>query len=75
VPLEAVARTAGYRWAERVETDDALRAAAPRFLAATGPAFLLVRTMLQRSGPPGPRIPFTPVEMTARVRRALGVAS
>jgi thiamine pyrophosphate-dependent acetolactate synthase large subunit-like protein len=75
VPLEAIARAAGYRWTERVETPDALRTAAPRFLAASGPAFLLVRTALERSGPPGPRIPFTPVEMTARVRRALGVVT
>jgi thiamine pyrophosphate-dependent acetolactate synthase large subunit-like protein len=73
VPLEAIARAAGYPWVERVETSDALRAVAPRFLATTGPAFLLVRTALERSGPPGPRIPFTPVEMTARVRCALGV--
>jgi thiamine pyrophosphate-dependent acetolactate synthase large subunit-like protein len=74
VSLDAMARTAGYRWVERVETSDALRTVAPRFLAAAGPAFLLVRTTLERSSPPGPRIPFTPVEMTARVRRALGVA-
>ena len=75
VALDAIARAAGYRSVERVETGDALRAVAPRFLAATGPAFLLVRTALERSGPPGPRIPFTPIEMTARVRRALGVAA
>jgi thiamine pyrophosphate-dependent acetolactate synthase large subunit-like protein len=75
VPLDGMARAAGYRWVERVETGEQLRAVAPRFLAAEGPAFLLVRTTLERSGPPGPRIPFTPVEMTARVRRALGVAA
>jgi thiamine pyrophosphate-dependent acetolactate synthase large subunit-like protein len=75
VALDAMARVAGYRWAERVETLDELRTVAPRFLGAIGPAFLLVRTTLERSGPPGPRIPFTPVEMTARVRRALGVAA
>ncbi len=74
VALDAMARTAGYRWVERVATLDELRAAAPRFLAANGPAFLLVRTTLERTGAPGPRIPFTPVDMTARVRRALGVA-
>jgi sulfopyruvate decarboxylase subunit beta len=75
VALDAMARTAGYRWVERATTPDELRVLAPRFVAATGPAFLLVKTSLDRSGPPGPRIPFTPVEMTARVRRALGVGT
>jgi thiamine pyrophosphate-dependent acetolactate synthase large subunit-like protein len=72
VRLDAIARAAGYRWVERVETADTLRTSAPAFLAAQGPAFLLVRTE-PAAGAPGPRIPFTPVEMTARVRRALGV--
>lgn len=74
VRLEAVAAAAGYRWARRVETPAALRDGARAFLAAPGPAFLLVRIALGPPGPPGPRIPFTPVEMTARLRRALGVA-
>jgi thiamine pyrophosphate-dependent acetolactate synthase large subunit-like protein len=75
VRLDAVARAAGYRWVARVETADELRDAAPVFLAEPGPAFLLVRTVLGRPGPPGPRIPFTPVEMTARMRQVLGTAS
>jgi hypothetical protein len=57
----------------RVEDPPALRETAPAFLAAVGPAFLLVRIALGPAGAPGPRIPYTPVEMTARVRRALGV--
>jgi thiamine pyrophosphate-dependent acetolactate synthase large subunit-like protein len=73
VPLEEMARTAGYAWAARVETPSALADVVPGFLAREGPAFLLVRTVLA-NGAPGPRIPYTPVEMTARMRRALGVA-
>jgi thiamine pyrophosphate-dependent acetolactate synthase large subunit-like protein len=75
VRLEEVARAAGYRWSGRVETPAELAAVIPAFLAGEGPAFLLVRTELDPGGAPGPRIPFTPVEMTARMRRALGVAS
>lgn len=72
VPLEAIARAAGYRWTARVETPAALADVVPGFLERPGPSFLLVRTTLGPPGPPGPRIPFTPEEMTARMRRALG---
>ena len=75
VALDAMAKAAGYAWVERAETPDALRALAPHVATRPGPGFLLVRTEVGPSGPPGPRIPFTPVEMTARMRRALGVAS
>ena len=74
VPLDQLARAAGYRSVSRVESQDALVAEAPAFLAREGPAFLLVRVALGPAGPPGPRIPHTPQEMTARVRRALGAA-
>ncbi len=74
VRLEEIARTAGYRWTARAETPDTLAVVARQWLRATGPAFLLVRTELVPGGAPGPRIPFTPVEMTVRLRRALGVA-
>src|SRR5262249_21147874 len=73
VALEHVAAAAGYAWTRRVERPDALAAAVPEFLAVRGPAFLLVRTTLGPPGPPGPRIPHTPPEITARLRRALGV--
>ena len=74
VALEEMARVAGYRWAGRVESPGALDEVLPGFLACQGPAFLLVRIALGPPGPPGPRIPWTPPEMTARVRRTLGVA-
>ncbi len=73
VPLDGMARAAGYRAVTRVETPAALADAVPGFLATPGPSFLHVRIALGPKGPPGPRIPFTPPEMTARVRRALGV--
>ena len=72
VALETMARAAGYRWTGRVESPDALDEALPGFLARPGPAFLLVRIALGPAGAPGPRIPWTPVQMTARLRRALG---
>lgn len=72
VPLEEVARAAGYRWTGRVRGPDDLGAAIPDVFGAEGPAFLLVEIAIGPPGPPGPRIPFTPEEMTARMRRALG---
>jgi thiamine pyrophosphate-dependent acetolactate synthase large subunit-like protein len=72
VRLDEVARAAGYRSVARVESRDGLAAEAPAFLAREGPAFLLVRIALGSPGPPGPRIPHSPEEMTARLRRALG---
>jgi thiamine pyrophosphate-dependent acetolactate synthase large subunit-like protein len=73
VALDGMARAAGYRSVQRVETPEALAAAFPSFLATPGPSFLHVRIALGPKGPPGPRIPYTPPEMTARVRRALDV--
>lgn len=74
VALENLARAAGYRWAGRVESEDALAAVLPEFLGRGGPAFLLVRIALGPPGSPGPRIPWTPPQMTVRLRKALGVA-
>jgi len=71
VHLDALARAAGYRWVGRVDAADALAAEAPAFVRREGPAFLLVKVALGPDGPPGPRIPFTPAEMTARLRRQL----
>jgi thiamine pyrophosphate-dependent acetolactate synthase large subunit-like protein len=73
VPLEEVARAAGYRWNGRVDSQQTLAEMAPAFFAAAGPAFLLVRIALDPPGAPAPRIPHTPEVMTARLRHALGV--
>ena len=72
VPLEALARAAGYRSVARVDTPAALAAALPEVLAAPGPSFLLVDIAPGPPGAPGVRIPHTPEHMTARLRRALG---
>ncbi|HWP64297.1 MAG TPA: thiamine pyrophosphate-dependent enzyme [Candidatus Limnocylindria bacterium] len=72
VRLDEVARAAGYRWSGRVDDSQALAAAVPQVLAQDGPSFLLVKVELVAGAPPGPRVPHTPVEMTHRLRRALG---
>jgi thiamine pyrophosphate-dependent acetolactate synthase large subunit-like protein len=74
VRLDEVARAAGYAQVARVGTPDELAGVAAALLAEPGPSFLLVRVERGAAGPPGPRIPYTPVEMTVRMRRALGVA-
>lgn len=73
VPLDGVARAAGYRRVLRLETPEALAAAAADVLGGEGPTFCLVRIAQGPPGPPGPRVTHTPPEMTARVRSALGV--
>lgn len=74
VDLAAIARAAGYRRVERVDTPAALAALAPSVLHDTGPVFVLVRIALGPKGAPGERVVHTPQAMTARMRRALGVA-
>ena len=56
----------------RVADVTGIRAALARQAEVVGPTFLLVETAPE-SGPPAPRIPFTPGEMTARMRRAVAV--
>lgn len=73
VRLDELARAAGYRWVGRVETPADVAATVPAFLQREGPAFLLIRTALGPPGAPGVRIPWTPLQMTTRMRRALGV--
>jgi thiamine pyrophosphate-dependent acetolactate synthase large subunit-like protein len=71
IRLEALAAAAGYRSTKRVRDAATLAATIPSFLASEGPAFLLVEVELGPKGPPGPRIPYSPEETTARLRRAL----
>ena len=73
VPLEALARAAGYPWSARVDTCAALAGELPAFFRRPGPAFLLLRIELGPPGPPGARVPYAPEELTRRVRRALGL--
>jgi thiamine pyrophosphate-dependent acetolactate synthase large subunit-like protein len=73
VALDGIARAAGYRTVARVDDPAALRTAFRGMIGAEGPSFLLVRIAAGPAGPPGPRIPYSPEEMTARLRRALGV--
>jgi len=73
VPLDEVARAAGYRRVVRVDDPATLGAAIGDFLAEPGPSFLHVRIEPGPPGAPGVRIPHTPREMTDRIRHALGV--
>ena len=74
VPLDELARAAGYRRVVRVDAPDALARAAAEVFTAPGPTFVLVRIAVGQPGPPAPRIPHAPDAMTERVRRALGIA-
>jgi thiamine pyrophosphate-dependent acetolactate synthase large subunit-like protein len=71
VPLDGLARAAGYRTVARVEDAEALRSTVVRLAGAPGPSFLHVRIALGPKGAPGVRIPHTPEAMTARLRKAL----
>lgn len=71
VALEEIAAASGYARVARVRDRAALDEKVREFVGADGPSLLLVET-LPESGPPAPRIPFTPEEMTARMRAALG---
>ena len=71
VALEDVAAAAGYARAVRVREPEALVGALREQLATPGPSFLVVETSGD-AGAPAPRIPFSPHEMTTRMRAALG---
>lgn len=70
VKLEEIARAAGYRKVARVGRIADVAPAMRAQLAEDGPTLLLIETQPE-SGPPAPRIPYTPPEMTARVTRAV----
>jgi len=73
VALEAIAAAAGYARVARVRDRAGLEHALAEHLDSTGPTFLLVETAVDE-GPPAPRIPFSPPEMTARFRSAVGAS-
>ena len=70
VALESIAAAAGYVAVGRARDRDAIRDELSRLRRCVGPTMLLVET-IPDPGPPAARIPWTPPEMTARVRRAL----
>ncbi len=70
VPLEALARAAGYVSAERVAAED-LAKALPAFLRRPGPALLLAK--VEKGNQHGiARVTHTPPEITARFAAAVG---
>lgn len=72
VPLEEVARAAGYRRTLRVRDPERLDAALATFFVEPGPAMLLVE--VERGNQPGiKRVEIEPPELAARFRRAVGV--
>jgi sulfopyruvate decarboxylase subunit beta len=75
VPLDAVARAAGYRSVVRVGAEDALAAALTTFFHAQAPAMLVVD--VERGNQPGiGRVEPSPPELTSRFRtRALKTRS
>ncbi|MCA9317026.1 MAG: hypothetical protein H6806_13675 [Planctomycetes bacterium] len=69
VPLEAMAKAAGYVSAERVDAED-LAKVMPAFLAKKGPALLLAK--VDKGNQHGiARVTHTPPEITARFSRAI----
>jgi sulfopyruvate decarboxylase subunit beta len=70
VPIEQVARAAGYRRAVRVKDSNGLDAALVTFLGEPGPAMLLVE--VERGNQPGiGRVEPEPPELTERFRNAV----
>ncbi len=71
VALEEIARAAGYARAQRVDTADALRGAAPEFLAQPGPSCLLIKIEPDREERHIGRITHTPTEIASRFMAAV----
>jgi thiamine pyrophosphate-dependent acetolactate synthase large subunit-like protein len=72
VPLDEVARAAGYAAVQRAGTPAALRDALAALRERPGPSFLLVSITPELPDPPFPRVSVSPPEMTARFRTAAG---
>jgi thiamine pyrophosphate-dependent acetolactate synthase large subunit-like protein len=71
IPLEEMAKAAGYRVVEKATTKEALRAVLPRLLAEAGPVFLLIRLEIGEEGEAAPRVSIPPEAMTKRLRGAV----
>ncbi len=70
VKLEAIAKSSGYRYAERVSTPAAMKRAVPAILKREGPSFLLVR-VAQDASDPSPRVVLEPDEITTVFSKSL----
>ena len=69
VPLDEVARAAGYRWALRVKNPDELDNALGPFFKGAGPAMLLVE--VERGNQPGvKRVEIEPPQIAERFRQS-----
>jgi thiamine pyrophosphate-dependent acetolactate synthase large subunit-like protein len=71
VPLEEVARAAGYVWAARAKDPDALERLVREAQMQEGPAFLLAEIEPGGLPPETPRVGIPPPEMARRVRAAI----
>ncbi len=69
VPLEELARAAGYKVVERVTGRQELEALMPRLLHAPGPSFLLIRLEIGDRLEEIPRVSLSPEAIAARLRR------
>jgi sulfopyruvate decarboxylase subunit beta len=71
VPLEEIARSAGYRPVQRVDTTTTLRSVAQEFLAQSGPSFLLIKIEPDYEERKIGRITHEPPQIAARFMAAL----
>jgi sulfopyruvate decarboxylase beta subunit len=71
VPLEEIARASGYRHAQRIDSETALRDAAQEFLAQSGPSFLLIKIEPDHEERKIARITHEPPEIASRFVQAL----
>jgi sulfopyruvate decarboxylase subunit beta len=70
VPLDAIARAAGYAQVVRVCDAQQLDAALSKLLGASGPSFLLVKAVPEADGD-APRVPHEPPWIAERLRRTI----
>lgn len=71
VALEEIARSAGYKKVQRVDTEAALRTATPAFLQDAGPSFLLIKIEPDKEERHIGRITHEPQQIAARFMEAI----